>query len=260
MVTTEYLGRTGNNLFQYTFARLLAKKNELNLATGWPHTDFIAVEKHYDNIYGDIEEPEIVVDDMYSQDHRRELLDGNYRKMRVKCRGFFQNADFYNDHREEIRSWFEPRMATNQGYAIHLRLTDFWWYKNKSVIHPSFYHRALKMSGFRKGDPLYIIVEPHETNIGYLREFSGYNPKIISQSPAADFKFLRSCENIVCSNSTFAWWAAFLSNAKNIFTFGPWMNKKGIPLANMAGATVLDGHFIRNRVLERRDWTDYWNK
>jgi hypothetical protein len=44
-----------------------------------------------------------------------------------------------------------------------------------------------------------------------------YDARVQSASLLADFGFLRSSSNLVLSVSTFAWWAAWLSDAQSIF-------------------------------------------
>ena len=115
------------------------------------------------------------------------------------------------------------------------------------------------MAGYRVGNGDFkVIVEPHDTNKFYTKLFTQYMPAYLSSTPSSDFDFIRSHNNIICSNSSFCWWAAFLSEAESIYTFKPWMNRKGIPLAGIAGAKALDGTFLENEQLARIDWTDYW--
>jgi hypothetical protein len=56
MVTVDYCGRTGNNLFQYSIARLIAEINNLQMGTEWCAPQFIeATEpKRGDVVSGDM--------------------------------------------------------------------------------------------------------------------------------------------------------------------------------------------------------------
>ena len=63
-------------------------------------------------------------------------------------------------------------------------------------------------------EDLYIVTDGLSDN--FMRNFDVYNPKIISSSQSSDFRFLMSFDKIITSQSTFSWWAAFLSDASNI--------------------------------------------
>lgn len=257
MVTVDYYGRVGNQLFQYSYARLLAQKNRLYLGTEAPKvfltpTEFKTDGEKYD---GKIPIEMIAVGDTNSYSA---LKWENIRRP-IHCNGYFQDVRIYNEYRCDVRAmWDVPKIVNKncEDLVIHLRLTDYWWHRNKAVISPAWYYGIIKKERYKK---LFIVVEPHVTNERYLRQFYQFKPEIISQTPQKDFEFLRGFDRIVCSNSTFAWWAAFLSDATKVYTFAPWM-KKNMNLAYMQGATVVDGGIMRDRRLESLDWEDYWNK
>ena len=57
-----------------------------------------------------------------------------------------------------------------------------------------------------------------------------------------DFDFIRTFNNVMIFNSTFSWWAAFLSDAENVGTWEPWKPNKGAKNKNL-GRTTYDGWF-----------------
>jgi hypothetical protein len=59
----------------------------------------------------------------------------------------------------------------------------------------------------------------------YLKYFDKYNPTIVSHDEYSDFEFIRSFDKIISSNSTFSWWAAFLSDASEIYLPPYWESK-----------------------------------
>jgi hypothetical protein len=60
-----------------------------------------------------------------------------------------------------------------------------------------------------------------------------------------DFHFMRAFGTIVASNSSFAWWAAFLSEAKKIYTFEKWLqNSPLVKLQYAKGMTAVGGKYI----------------
>jgi hypothetical protein len=262
MVTINYKGRLGNNMFQYAVGRLIAAHNGLKLKTEWNHPEFLEATKNPDG--DEIDGRVIKIEDVgpiNRTDCSNPLLT-DYHNWQVNVNGFFQDAAFYNQYRDEIRGfWKLPAAPKNtEDLVIHLRLTDYWWYRNKScVIHPEWYYSIIKKEKYKK---LYIVVEPHSTNKKYLSYFAQFKPVIVSGTPKSDFEFMMSFDRIVCSNSTFAWWAAFLSTASKIWIHKQWMglDRTCSRLVDMTGAIVLDSKFIRDKKYYPLDWTDYWKK
>ena len=251
MVTVKYEGRTGNRLFQYVIARLVSSHSGLKIGTEWPEPDFIetTTPKEGVEVYG----KQTIVNTIASFDKH----DMGYGRWHLE--GYFQDAALYNQHREEIKSFFRlPEFIKNtEDLVVHLRLCDYWCDRIKSVINPLAIIKAIKSIPHRQ---LFIVVQDHPSNKKYLRAFEGYCPQYISDSPKEDFHFIRSFDKIICANSSFSWWAAFLSDARKIVTFDPWWGNPGPKLSNMIGATVMRGGFIRDRQLEALDWDDYWKK
>jgi len=265
MVTSIYEGRGGNNLFQYAAARLLAKKNELNLLV--KQLSLVKVVQEYVNKFKIPAGEEVLIRDMYRDNHILNPLEKDFRNKNVKMHGFFQNAAIYNDHRDEIREWFEPctREPLDRNVIVmHVRLTDYWGKNVNSVIHPAWYQQALAKLEFSPSkNKLVIVTEKHLTSVQWLSTFKRFAPEFVSTSAAEDFNFIRSAKNIICSNSSFAWWAAFLSNADKVVTFGPWLNPRRfspINLSNMVGAIKIPGAFYSNYDLMKLDWNDYWKE
>lgn len=260
MVTCSYFGRLGNNMFQYAMARLVAMKYGMKMGTMWNNNGFIEANECYEGqtVGGEPEEVKDLVFDNVPVNPMDLPLAGK----RVHLNGYFQDSRFYNAYREQIKAlWQLQKVGSNtEDIVIHLRLTDYWWIRNKTVIHPKWYFDILNKEKFKK---LYIVVEPHCTNTKYLSYFSQWRPVVVSKSPREDFNFLRSFSRIVCSNSTFAWWAAFLSEATKVWTFGRWMGQDRtscLGLADMVNAVKIDGEFFRDKRLEVIDWTDYWKQ
>jgi len=258
LVTVDYTGRTGNHLFQYTMARLIAERNDLAMMSPMPGTDFLQPVDH--EVKGSsyaAARAELIGD-------RHPGLPNVNVKYRAHLHGFFQKSWYYNPHRQQIKTFFRlnPIEKVNtQDIVLHLRLTDYFHPNFKCVISPLWYFDILSRE---KYDKVYIVVENHPTNEKYLGYFRPYKPIIVSGTTAMqDFDFIRSFNKIVCSNSTFCWWASFLSEAETIYTMKEWMGihiESGPDLAEIDRATALSGTFYRDRQLELYDWKDYWKK
>lgn len=227
-VTCEYHGRTGNNIFQYVFARLIAEKNGLAMDTAWIHPDFIRVTTPAP---GDrFVEPVVGINDLYWNQHDIDWFSRDFRGKRVMCSGFFQSPMYYDKHTDLVKSFFDldkvEKRPKNE-IVMHVRLDDYADPGLQSVIAHTWYAKILTSMQFNtKKNKLYIVTDPKSKDDPYLKKFIiTYQPTIISNSAAEDFHFMREFDTIICSNSSFAWWAAWLSEASRIFTFSKWIRE-----------------------------------
>lgn len=223
MVTTMYHGRTGNNMFQYVFARLIAEHNDLEMVTQWPHQDFCKTTPHAPGRI--VEKPVEELRDLYHDEHGQEYFAMNLRHKRIVCNGFFQHPKYYDGNREKILTYFKlQEQLPVDGIVMHVRLTDYADKGLRSVISPFWYLRILQQLKINiKKKRLYIVTD--EPGNQYFKHFLQYAPTVVSNGPASDFHFIRRFNTIICSNSSFCWWAAFLSNAEKIITFSRWIRE-----------------------------------
>jgi hypothetical protein len=258
MIKVDYFGRTGNNLFQWVFARLFAERNGLGIITQPPK--FYYPIKPSPGGVMNMNMGETVIDDTIARHHEQNYLLADHSKESIRLHGYWQDAKYYHD-RDKIKEFFDllPAQRNTEDIVIHLRLTDYWWHRVRSVIDPQWYIKILRGQRFKT---CYIVVESHPTNRRYLHQLQSVikSSIIISQTPEEDFEFIRQFDRIICSNSTFAWWAAYLSDARRIWTFKPWIRNDSIPLAGMPGAEVVDGSFANDVKLSQVHWNEYWLK
>lgn len=256
VVSVNYFGRYGNNLFQYVAARLFAERNGYNMITP-PPNGFLTVKNH----------PEIKMNKESIERYNTTMLSNmnnpvvTNQDSIVVFNGYFQDSKEYNPYRQNIKEMFDlkPIQKNTEDIVVHLRLTDYLWRKNKWVISPLWYIQLIKKEKYRN---CYIVVEPHVTNSDYLKYFNNIKGiKIVTGNTAAeDFEFIRSFDRIICSNSTFCWWAAFLSDASKIYTFKPWIRDPKVNLSDIPNGKAVPGEFFRIKKFENLDWTDYWKK
>jgi hypothetical protein len=127
-----------------------------------------------------------------------------------------------------------PSVSKNtKDVVIHLRLDGFNHEgHNSHIIHPKWYISILDNLQF---DTLYIVMDSKSGKVwhkqsehkkNYLSNFSNYNHQIVSNSAIDDFEFIRSFDKIICSNSTFCWWACFLSQASEIYIPPYWESRQ----------------------------------
>jgi hypothetical protein len=237
-VSVEYIGRFGNWMFQYACARRFAQQNGLKLETDIPDCPILSATAHPEgrSIAG---RPQVITDDDAG------LFSRSYPPARYALRGFFQRPEWYED-KAEIRKFFalkdEHRLEKNSAdIVINLRLEEYK--RLHCVIHPEWYLTILKRESFRK---LYITGTYNLSQAfdrKYLGLFSPYSPILVPPDPVRNFYFLMSFDKIICSNSTFCWWAAWFGEASRIYMFRDWTGN-GLPYAspsNLQHAIQLPG-------------------
>ena len=79
---------------------------------------------------------------------------------------------------------------------------------------------------------------------GLVESLKEFKP-ILHHSPnlVDDFNFIRSFDQIMFKDSTFAWWASVLSQASKIGVFGPWKPGKGKKKNRNLGKADFPGWF-----------------
>jgi hypothetical protein len=217
---SSYWGRLGNQLAQYCFARRLAEELEFDLdvpeIAGFPNATSLGTRLPQRRL-------------RRQRIHTAHQLDiaPIVRDREPRCielSGIFLRLEYFAPYRAAIRDlWLrqDPTPVIHpDALTIHVRSGDLWAKVNKGYIIPeyrglpfSFYEGIVRGRAWKEihivsedaGDPL---VEK------LAKRFSG---TIHSTTALADFNLLRASRNLVLSVSSYAWWAAWLSNAERIY-------------------------------------------
>jgi len=266
VVINRWIGRLGNNLFQYAAARLVAKSNHLHLSTEWIHDNILKVMPWH-NYNRRFDRPIVNINfcgDPVDNNNDRVCLSGNHNNHKIIMDGYFQRSDYFNKHRDEIRIWFEPCIfkQNHEDWVINYRVSDYWHPKVRSVINPDWHISILEnndlftLSGATN---IYVVTEdPKDPCVEYLVKKT--NATIISEGERHDFNFIRSFDNIINANGSFSWWASFIGTPKKNYFFKPWMRDHCLNLSQMNNSYAIDGAFAENPVMESKDWDGYWLK
>jgi hypothetical protein len=125
----------------------------------------------------------------------------------VSVYGYMQTDKYFEHCKDLIRHYFTLKPQgeiIKDTLLIHYRAYDAaFMYKLKA----DYYQKAIGC--FPKMNKVVIT-----DNIERAREVLGNNFGYISSSPIRDFWLMANADNLIISNSTFAWWAAWLSQAR----------------------------------------------
>ena len=212
MVFVNYMGMMGNNLFQYALARIIAEKLGYALNPAFPN---------------ELDLPNAtVLDGKRIEGLHEEVLSGhivdldavltNTQDRKIILNGYFQRVEYYVENRADIKKWFQVEPFKNsycinsRDVVLHIRRGNYK--KTQSIVDLGFYIQVLDNAIH---DRVFVCgVGVDQKTKSALQK---YNPIYTANKPIEDFSFIQSFNKIVQSTSTFCWWAAFLSNAKEIY-------------------------------------------
>lgn len=225
VVEIAFQALLGNRLFQFCVGKVIAEELGFKLYCpqiwGFPNTyDYInnkpSVAYKTENILA-----------MHDIDIKGIVSNSSPRNIRLE--GYFQRYKYFEKYSEIIRNdWLkiDPELTCKQNpedIVVHIRSKPYY-------LPFEYYKKALDSTSYGR---LFICID--EPNSPFLENFKPYNPIVksgrslcqlmdsdvswddISKINFDDFVFISSFNKIICSHSTFCWWAAFLSNAQEIY-------------------------------------------
>jgi hypothetical protein len=144
------------------------------------------------------------------------------RARRIVLRGFFQRIEYYAPHADRIREWYRfdpvatPHTIASNDVVVNIRrgldMAMVDW-----ILAPSFYRTVL--ASMRDIGRVYVCGTGIDQRI--RTALADYEPVYVDGTPLEHFSFLMRFDRMVMSNSTFCWWAAFLSNASELHAPAP---------------------------------------
>jgi hypothetical protein len=270
----------GNNLFRYCFCRLLAEHHDLNFShPAIPELNIKAKDYPFNRklktikfkAKSNLEAKKF--DNNFNKYFKSSMKNCNFDF--YKFIFYFEDYTIYKPFISKIKSWF-PKVEKNNfnDLVIHLRLQNRIVQKTHYInaIKPEIYRKTIQK--YFKFDKLYIVTDsfkwdyfdekdilflmknykkrqssfiPVKQALRYINSivnnFKELNPIIINNKELIkDFNFISSFDQIIFKNSTFAWWAAALSEASKVGVFGPWKPNKKKRNKNL-GTTNFPGWF-----------------
>ena len=242
MIAVNIQGGLGNQLFEYAFAYAAAKMLHSNFVLDNSKSFIVPeffttskmdvlvnkipylrrlyrkrVQKLRNNNYIDCSD--------CWQKQSPDLLNGAYYD------GYFQSIESFAQYQGKIRQLYRVQnkykrkfdekygelFRNNHTLVIHIRRGDYGFGKNLGAddlsLPMSYYQNALKKINDVQQYKILIVGEDMAWARMQFAELPG--AQLVSNSAIVDFQLIMNADVVIGSNSTFAWWAAYLNSNPN---------------------------------------------
>lgn len=241
MIRVIYDGNLGNKLFQYCFGRILAERLGYRLTAdpiaGFPGTFDVVAGKSY---HSDVP--------LVLRGQRPDLgfLDGSDPESEIVLTGYFQRYEYYEARALDVRRWLrmdvDPCGLSIGDRDVVVGIRRGRDYIPRHGIPLSYFEEALRHLDH---DKVYICTDVLTDPL--VRDLAKRHNAIVRPPDALDnLAFITRFEKIVISNSTFLWWGAFLSNAREVVfprpANGYWSDAE--PLSKNIALEISDPQYI----------------
>ena len=240
-----FIGRLGNQMFQYAALVSIAKKDNLKYYINSPKIELLEcfniptkIYSHYNDEVSTpnefkmdrIENP-CCIDAPFEEDYKlfdtkfhKEFYDLNHDDKSLV--GFFQNFNYFKGYENTLRSHFTFRNKIdiicknyyNQMFsgvktlALHIRRTD---YLNSSVLNNlslEYYENAL--TKFDTSIPVLVFSDDTDW-CKYQSIFSDDRFIVMkSNNTYIDLCLMSLCDYHIIANSTYSWWGSWIAKSK----------------------------------------------
>ena len=143
----------------------------------------------------------VFIDQMYFEKDK-ELIKNEFR---VKTKPSNCNQEFLN-----------CIGSSHPSVCIHVRRGDYLQYSNLLVCDEDYYEKAIiKMSELLENPSFFVFSDDIEYTRKLFKHKPGFRFVDLDNPDYEELRLMYSCENFILSNSTYSWWAQFLSENRN---------------------------------------------
>ena len=211
MINVHKLGTLGNNMWQYAVARVIAEKHNLKLncysIPGFPNTERVVDGNEHDSPVVRIEGHSFDINSLANS--------------RVEMAGYVQRYEYIREHKEKVKEWFQldvesPMEVLPTDFVVSIRRG--WNGYPTDLCPPKEYFQEV----FSHVEHDRIILCTDSFDDPFFDFINDLDVEVVKAqfSPLEQFALIKSANKILLTSSTYCWWAAFLSNAEEIYY--PW--------------------------------------
>ncbi|BAV10231.1 Glycosyl transferase family 11 [Filimonas lacunae] len=238
MIGVPFKGRLGNLLFQYVYLQYLKSKHP-GKTFFFPNPHHGYLTKYFDlgnfdnitlssklySVYTRALTKVLPFKDVYVQNWAapRERKIENW----TIINGYFQSDWYYQQipqkpalqlkevHQQAFQNKFGAIFNNSKTLVVHIRRTDYMSYGKRDISLPMDYFKR-QLDSIENPDQyqIFFVSDDMEAVKTYFPQKPNYH--FSSNSEIIDFQLIMHADVAIISNSTFAWWAAYLSPKKNL--------------------------------------------
>lgn len=232
MVTCNFNGRLGNNLFQVATTVALAKS--ANTEFYFPHQAWAG---HRGYVPVDLSMFAYPFKRENSPEQMEQYNESAFEftpipvKDDIRLSGYFQSWQYFEDIKEELLTkYFTPSPAVQErldkynvspnALGISVRRGDYLMLQNNHCVLTSQYYQEAIDKYFQSGvDSIYVFSD----DLTWCREVFGPGVHYVQDTVGTQLFLMTKMKHLILSNSTFAWWGAYLNqNQGTIVAPTPW--------------------------------------
>lgn len=144
-------------------------------------------------------------------------------KSHVVINGYFQSFKYFEKYKNQLRDYLRDELEiqnnkVKSNFIIQIRLGDLLTNPSANAIHgvvsEEFIEKLLQISATKNLVPSVITDDIFNASKAYPVLSERKDIKVSSGDAVSDFKTMIESSNLAISNSTFGWWAAWLSFGK----------------------------------------------
>lgn len=231
MNSCTFNGRLGNNMFQIAATLALAKNSGDDVI--FPHTTYAGHRgiKPVDlSIFGyNFPRGEIPIENTRHEEKDDSYCPIPYLKNLTLC-GFYQSHQYFDEIRDDlIGKYFVPNSEivdklssmdiSPNATGVSVRRGDYLMLQqNHCVLSEQYYSEAFEKY-CSESDQLFVFSDDFD----WCKETFGGNVTYVQESIGVQLFLMTKMKHLVLSNSTFAWWGAYLNKlGGNIVMPDPW--------------------------------------
>jgi len=243
-----YLGRIGNQMFQYAALRGISAKHNYEYTLPPNKMDN---EQMYIHLYDCFDIPDVDKKiSNWSHYEKKSPSTHEFDKQffydcppQTDLFGYFQTEKYFKHIEDDIRKdftfkdkilnnaddYFKKSFSSNEVIALHIRRTDYVNNTIMRLLKLSYYKNALNY--FDAETPVLVFSDDIEW-CKTQEIFSGDRFKFSNNSTYVDLCLMSMCKYHIIANSTFSWWGSWLAKSEKTVSPREWYFTNKVMIEN----------------------------
>ncbi len=236
-LVVHLMGGIGNQMFQYAHGLALARQTKAQLQLAHPSRGHPFALHHFGlSPATDVPEDIPVITDESGYKPGLEVKVRRAVEIAMNpvaaVRGYFQNEQCFASVKDEIRQQFRPPPKLLPEYGdrtpvcVNVRRGELVNHHLHDVCAPAYYETARKIISSLVDNPCFVVVAD---NLDWCKQAMRTWPDTIFYHPENvhdAFAVMCACQAFIIPNSTFGWWAAWLSGSQIVIRPDRFLNKR----------------------------------